>query len=130
MTLVHADFRVQWDRVLPGVRAALEHQKEGLRPEDIYFELRSGKAHLFMGDDGFVILTEILTHTGAKEMLIWLAYSWAQAPVMKQYMPAIDEIAMQARYAAIQFVSTRRGYDRALPQGWDIMHTRWRRRLS
>ncbi len=130
MPLNPADYRVEWDKIKPGIVESLKHQHEGLRPEDVYFDLRSGRAVLYTCDDGFLVLKEAANEAdGTKDLFIWLAYSHAKVPIIEKYAAEVDQIARGAGLVGIQFVSTRRGYERALPDGWEPMHTRWRRRL-
>lgn len=130
MPLLPSDYRVEWDRIRPGVVEALKHQREGIRPEDVYFDLRSNRAVLFTCEDGFLILKEAANEAeGTKDLFIWLAYSHTRGSIIEKYSGEVDQIARNAGLVGIQFVSTRRGYERALPDGWEPMHTRWRRRL-
>lgn len=129
MKLRPADFRVEWDAIKQGVSEALKYQLEGIRPEDVYFELRAQRAHLLICDEGFVILKEYTNDIGVRDVLVWLAHGIATYSLIEKYGSEMDEIGRQAGASGIRFVSLRPGYEKALPKGWDRLYTVWRRRL-
>lgn len=137
MRLQHADFRAQWDRIRPGIVACLEHQREGMLPEDVFSELRIGNAVLFLCDDCFVVVKSTWDGSGNKQLLIFIAYSFVkrrpdQESILEEYTPDLEQIARTTGSLFMTFASTRRGYERAgvLPDGWEHFYTVWRRRIS
>jgi hypothetical protein len=130
MALVHTDYRAVWEQILPGVRRALEHQCEGLRPEDVYCALKTQQAFLFTCDEGFLVLRETPNdNTGLRDLLIWIAHMDGEGSMIKKYASEVDEIAKKANLSGIQIASMRPGYERALPEGWQRLYTRWRKAL-
>jgi hypothetical protein len=122
MQLHPGDYRAQWERILPGIRAALQHQQEGLRPEDVFAELKFGISKLFLSDSGFVILKR-----DGEALLVHLAYSTARGSVVMAHKAAVAAIAGEQGCKFIDWVSTRRGYQRLAPAiGAYALHTRWR----
>lgn len=133
MKMRHVEaFRDVWNQIESGVKAALEHQSEGLMAGDVFASLKSKEALLFMDGESFFIVKKITNALGEKALLCWIAFGAdiAAESAVARYQPDIVEIAKREGCSEIHFVSTRRGYDRLMPPlGWRMLHTRYRLRL-
>lgn len=122
-----ADYRAHWDEILPGLVEALKQNREGLRPEDVFADLKTGMAALYLCEDGFVIFKVTTDSLGRRELLIAWAYSQAHEKVIGKYADDVDSIARGLNCSTQILLTTRRGYERALPEGWMIKHICWTR---
>lgn len=130
--LAPADYRQVWDSIRPGVEAAIKHQREGLRVEDVYCSLKLGEAYLFTCPTGFIIVREQLVGGLEKDLLVWLAYGQANdgRPVIESYQDQVEEIGRKSGCAGLQLTTCRPGMSKQLPAlGWKLMHERWRKAL-
>src|SRR5882757_5951462 len=110
------DYRLEWDSILPGLRKVLEHQNEGIRPEDVFCDLKMGIAALYLCEDGFIIFKVTTDAIGRRTLIINWAYSSAHEKVMAKYADEVDAIARELGCMKQSLMSTRRGYERALPE--------------
>lgn len=122
-----ANYREHWDEILPGLVKVLEHQNEGLRPEDVFAELKTGFAALYLCEDGFIIFKIVTDAIGRRDLFINWAYSHSHEKVIAKYAQQVDAIARDLNCATESLASTRRGYERALPEGWRIKSVCWTR---
>lgn len=130
MKLIAADFRAEWNGILPGLQKTLEHQNDGLRWEDVYAALARGSAQLYLADDGFLILRqEQSLDTGRKTLFIWFGYCDGGDAVTR-YEPQVLQLACTLGVAEIAFCTIRRGFERTLPESWSRQYVRWHRRVT
>lgn len=134
MRLQPVNYREYWDRIRPGIVECLKHQHEGMVPEDVFADLRSGNAVLFLCEDCFVVVKSTWAGNGDKQLLIWMAYSFVkrrpdQESILQEYTPDLEQIARTTDSWFMTFASARKGYERALPEGWEHLCTTWRRRI-
>lgn len=85
-------------------------------PEDVYHEIRSGKAALYMFGDGFLVLQKTETpYTNLPALHVWLAYNADGQDVYAEGMALIRHLAEQMDAARITFGSPRLGWQKRFP---------------
>lgn len=127
MSLQPANYRTAWDSIQPGLLEALAQQRAGIRPEDVFCDLKMGIAALYLCEDGFIIFKVTTDAIGRRTLIINWAYSSAHEKVMAKYADEVDAVARELGCMKQSLMSTRRGYERALPEGWEIEHICWSR---
>lgn len=136
MRLQPVNYREHWERIKPGVIEVLQYRDDGMIPEDVFAEMRSGNAVLFLCEDCFVIVKQTHTGIGQRVLHIEMAYAFDrrgmdQESILHDYLDELDEIGRKAECQMQSFSSPRRAYDRkgVLPDGWYYATTTWRRRI-
>lgn len=116
--LVKQDVRVVWDRVVKGLQE-IKRMRPGpmWRPEDLYFECRSGGAYVYMDPDGdpedFVILQPRKNpYTCESELIIWVAYS-GDSKASEKYLGDVIDIARYMNATRLIMQTPRRGFQRS-----------------
>lgn len=101
-----------WHRVRAGLEDVMCATSDDWLPEDIYMSLKLGQSALFMGEGdrgeylGFLVMKMAPTHHG-EELVIWCAYSATKRPLMREFLPQIEEVARSAKAQKIVFHSAR-----------------------
>jgi hypothetical protein len=119
-----SDIRLHWSRIKPGIEQILEENPQlTYLPEDVYSECVNGRATLFTSPIGFLVLTtEVDQFTGAKTLLIWIAYTYNQGKHnWLDHADWFDNLAQHLGYRTIEArsaVSEMEEY--ALNNGWSL----------
>jgi hypothetical protein len=122
-----ADIRREWDRIKGHVADILGDDE---RPEEVYAECRSGKAHLYLCDHGFVVLKRyVRDDTGEPEVLIWLGYGEGGKDLANLYLPELEALARKAGAKSLAFRTRRRGFERILNTRWELRAVEYQVRL-
>jgi hypothetical protein len=100
-----ADIREEWDWVKPGVEEIVRDDEFlSLIPEDVFAACKSGAAHLWVTEQGFVITTGMTdTITGERTFLVWLA--WAREKrnnVAVQWFTFFEDQARKAGFTKFE----------------------------
>lgn len=119
-----------WPQARVGVTQIWLECGEPWLPEDVYAEIKSGAASLWMRPDGsgFVVLkVQADPYSGVQSLLVWIAWS---APgteaVVAQNTEQVRAIARQMGISRLVFESPRRGWERRAPAlGWQADVTRY-----
>lgn len=106
-----------WHMIKPGIEEMLaELNKEAVQefwiPEDVYSSIKSGQSVLWVGDEGFVV-TQIRfdMFTGAKQLFIWLGYSYEHdKDIVTSNTEMLAEYGKANGCVMVQFQSTRAGW--------------------
>lgn len=112
--LIHPDrLRDVW----PKVRAGLDTMRaDDWIAEDVYHEIRSGRAALHMYGDGFIVLQQNLTEfTRLPELHVWLAYNADGQDVYDEAIGLIRATAERMKAHRITFGSPRKGWAKRYP---------------
>jgi hypothetical protein len=115
------DISFEWDRVRTGLLVVKRATNDDWLPEDVYMAIKTGTAHLFMGEDqdgdylGFLVLKLVPTFH-SKRLDIWAAYCSGKQSAMRIYLPKIKELAKQAGAQSIGFSSARPEWEKAAPR--------------
>lgn len=120
MKLLSQPIEQNWDKIKDLVTTVIEGTR--CRPEDIYAACRYGHAHLFMSDDGFMILQE-QTHVmdKAKVLYIWVAHRFDnKVGLINEYKDEVLEIAKSIGAKRISFSTTRLGFSKVVPEGYRV----------
>lgn len=125
MKLIATDYRQAWDQILPALTKTLKRFGNGLRPEDVYCDLRMGMAALYLCEDGFIIFKVSTNAVGQRELLVNWAYSHSREKVIAKYSDDIDCIARELNCKTESMITSRRGYERALPPSWRLKYYCW-----
>lgn len=112
-----AGVRDVWPTVKVGLDYMLEKYQDRWLPEDVYMELRSGTAFLYMidGDEGNVGFTVVKNKTDfdGNNLFVWILY--AEPHALKHYRDAIlgefDKLAKSIKAKRIQHHSPRSGWE-------------------
>jgi hypothetical protein len=114
--LILQDIRECWDEIRPG----LDHTRRKIdapwRPEDVYAACVTGKAYLYTGDPGFIVVqSQINAFNGRPEMFLWVAYARGQDNI-ETFQDQVDEIAIEHGFDRIVMWSNRPGFQKS--SGW------------
>lgn len=108
-----ARLRDVWDKVKAGL--AIMPADDWIA-EDVYHEVRSGKAALYMFGDGFLVLQKSETQYSNLPVLhVWLAYNAEGQDVYADGMGLIQHLAAQMGAHKITFGSPRKGWAKRFP---------------
>lgn len=116
-----------WIFVRDGLDKILEKGGDRWLPEDVYSEIKAGRAFLhisrFGGEiSGFVILTEKQDWDG-KALHVWCAYSTAHGSPL-QHVPELVQYAKNMGAKRLTFSSTRDGWLKSAPKhGFQVGQT-------
>lgn len=124
MSFVPADVRVEW----PRIKAAVAEACGTYPPEEVYHACRTGEAHLYVCEDGFVVLKGYKRHdSGTDEVLILLAWGQGQDSLVITRLPEIEEIA---RKSGAKTLAYRRLKDSPWhTNGWRMRATEYEKEL-
>lgn len=90
MSLTPADIRVEW----PRIKAAATDAAGSYPVEEVYHACRSGRAHLYVCQDGFVVLEQYVRgDTGLAEVNVLLAAGAGFDNLFHKYAGEIADIA-------------------------------------
>lgn len=121
------DIREVWGEVRYGLEHVRQKTEAPWRPEDIYAACVMGKAHVYLGEPGFVVFQPQENKlTGAPELLVWVAYS-REVGAVKEFQDAVDEVARSGGFAKLVMWSNRAGWERN--DGWKAVATVYEREL-
>lgn len=100
-----ADIRAEWGWVRKGIEEILGDNKYlNLIPEDVFVACKTGAAHLWITDEGFVVTTgETDSITGERTFLVWLA--WAKksgGKIAVRWLEFFEDQARQAGFAKFE----------------------------
>jgi hypothetical protein len=129
--LCFSDYRALWPIIRPHIERLLAGSIESLIPEDVYCALAQETAQLWASVEGFVITrARRCPDSGAKSLLVWFAAAYdGRCSGLQLYDGQLDEIARAAGAVYVTMCSARKGFERALPQGWAPQHVVWRREV-
>ena len=121
---VLTDIRTCWVQVKKGIEEILSASPRlTYMAEDVYSECVNGRDTLFTSPIGFLVLTtEVDQFTGAKTLLIWIAYTYNQGKHnWLDHADWFDNLAQHLGYRTIEArsaVSEMEEY--ALNNGWSL----------
>lgn len=67
-----------------------------------------------------------INETGVRDLLVWLAFSQERNAIVDLWED-VSQIARDAKCAAVQFTSLRKGFERVLGADWEMTSVRYRR---
>jgi len=115
-----------WPLVKSYLLRLKELQPDTWLPEDVYSEVKAGKAVLYMTDGGCCVVQPGKDPWNAEPYLhVWIAYS-EKFGAIDQYLPELEKIALNAGYKRLTLRSKRKGFARA---GFEECTTMFERRL-
>jgi hypothetical protein len=104
-----ADIRKVWDKIKPGLEVVRRRTDEKWLDEDVYFELKSGAAQLFVMDTGFFIVNAMKNQWTQESVLhLWIAYNDTIDDVSCETHSKLRELAHNIGTNKITFTSPRR----------------------
>ena len=103
-------------------------------PEYLVDQLKTNKAFLFMdtsGSDSFVVLsTHTCPYRKVRTLFVLAAYS-GEGDADKMYGEQIDQLAREAECTEVEFVSSRKGWERAAKKyGYSPVEVTYRKKLN
>lgn len=109
-----------WPWVRSGLEAVRAKSAVDWTPGQVRERIETGNAHLWVCDEGFVIWTlQTAQFTGERIFLVWIAHGQGGGLVRKHWSQ-MRQLAWRCGASEMQVRSDRRGYERALPGGWDV----------
>lgn len=123
--IYRGDVAKHWDLIRDGLEQIRLDQKPDWSLDDIYSLCESERAHLFISDDGFVIL-QVKTRFGKKHLFGLVAYSRC-GDGFNRYVKEFEDFGRKVGAEYIELWSNRKGWERI---GWEKIYTCFRWRLS
>lgn len=121
------DVDAHWHLIVDGLTQISEENDTDWTPEDMRGHLRVQRAHLYITDDGFVILERGQnSFTGETFLFSPAAYSKSNIGAEK-YTATFEQLARDVGASYIEMWSKRAGWQRV--SGWDKAYTCYRRRI-
>ena len=125
--LILQDVRDVWDEIRPG----LDHTQRKIgapwRPEDVYSACVAGRAFVYTGEPGFIVVQpQNNAITGKPELFLWVAYARGQDNIAT-FQDQVDEIAIEHGFDRIVMWSNRPGFEKV--PGWEAVATVFQREL-
>lgn len=124
MRFTQRDIRDVWKDIEKPLRDTI-HPAES--PEELYHLCRIGQAHVFTCPEGFIVLQEFMSGT-KKVVHIWIAYGTG-GNLIQTHLPDIEELARSVGAKELSFNTQRKGFERALPEGWKMNFIDYRKAL-
>jgi hypothetical protein len=125
--LILQDIRECWDEIRPGLEHTQRKISAQWRPEDVYAACVAGRAFVYTGEPGFIVVQQQSNLiTGKPEMFLWVAYARGQDNI-SSFQDQVDEIAIEHGFDRIVMWSNRAGFEKV--PGWDIVASVFERRL-
>lgn len=129
---------VDVDYALPKIGKSLQllnDDRDGYSVDEYIIEqLRDKKAFLFMdtsGSDSFVVLsTNTCARRKVRTLFVLAAYC-KEGEADKLYGEEIDQLAREAKCTEVEFISSRRGWERAAKKyGYEPVEVTYRKKLN
>lgn len=127
LPLSPAEATASWDNLLPWVEAVRRRTRPGWRSEDVYCELKAGRATAFLAllqkrPKGLLVLVDrndvIL---GRRELAMWIAYS-EDPRTIDLVLDEVENMARAGGFSAITGASPRKGWLRRLAKrGYNLV---------
>lgn len=116
-----------WDSLSPWVEKVRRKTKSPWRVEDVYVELKEGRAvaYLAMVDgvpSGLLVLVDHTDDiTRKRKLAMWIAYS-EHPTVVDRALDRVEQIARSGGFSAVTGMSPRKGWLRKLaPKGYNLV---------
>lgn len=127
-TLTLQDIRDVWDDVRPGLEWTKQKVGAPWRPEDIYAACIAGKAFLYSGETGYVVVQpKSDPFNGKAEMFVWVAYANEGQDNIERFQSSVDALAAQFEFDKMTMWSNRPGFQRV--PGWTQVAVVYERQL-
>lgn len=120
------DIRLKWDEIHESLCDTL-HPSE--RVEEVYYKCRAKKAFLFLCEEGYIVVEELFEEPESKILHVWIAYGKG-TNLLEKYNEDINQLAKSVGANKITFRTQRKGFERALPDGWCMDHIEYQKRVS
>jgi hypothetical protein len=124
-----------WDELRPWVEAVRSKTDSPWRVEDVYAELKEGRATAFLAKlegetKGLLVLVDCADRiTRQRELSMWIAYS-SDPKVVDLALDEVEKLARAGGFFAITGASPRKGWLRRLaPKGYNLVAYHFEKRL-
>lgn len=115
-----------WPEVKEYISIVKEQQPDTWLVEDVYAEIKAGKAVLYVVDGGCCVVQPGKDPWTSEPYLhVWIAYCGIHGAI-DTYLPELDQIARNAGFKSLTLRSKRRGFAKA---GFEEKTTMFERRL-
>jgi hypothetical protein len=126
--VIRLDIDAEWEEFQR--RAAPVLADEDDTTEDIRAACRAGEAWLFGNEDAYLVLQyQLRPATARMQLLVWLAVSRGPSGCIARNLPFVEEVARRLGASRVLFRTRRKGFERAMPDGWRADHIIWTREL-
>ena len=103
------DLHKHWNTVRCGIESILDKTEEPFIPEDVYASVKTGASHLYLVDNGFVVLQNIKeSYTNDPILFVWLAWHTGEEDLSDFVYDELNKIAKSIGAKTIQWTSPRR----------------------
>jgi len=103
------DLHKHWNAVRCGIESILDKTEEPFIPEDVYASVKTGASHLYLVDNGFVVLQNIKeSYTNEPVLFVWLAYNTGDEDITDDVLTELQKVAKSIGAKAVQWISPRR----------------------
>ena len=118
MNYIHPDnLHSVWDFVLEGLKRIHSRSQDRWKPEDIYWQIKTGNYSLHLVDDnkGFVIL-QIINGWDGKECFVFCAYIVPGEAAIEDAFEEVKQMARSVNAKRVKFQSMRKGWSKRAEQ--------------
>lgn len=130
-TLNIGEIRTEWHWIKPAIEEILEANPHlTYIPEDVYAEVKSGHAVLWVADKAFAVTTsETDQYSGEKTLLVWVCWSKPNGTsVLFRHLEELTRVAADSGYAWIETRTQNERLGEALGHwDWELDHIVYRR---
>lgn len=103
------DLHKHWESVRTGIESILDKTGEPFIAEDVYASVKTGASHLYLVDNGFVVLQNIKeTYTNDPILFVWLAYNPGDEDITDDMLGELQKLAKSIGAKTVQWTSPRR----------------------
>ena len=121
------DIPAHWEFVEAGLKDLIRRTGEKWTPTHVLEALNYGRAHLFIDDDGFVVLQQVREDwTGSPLVHVWAM--WFKPGTARAKESGLREWLDDITQKRVRMTSTRMGWGRMLGPEWEIERITWRRK--
>ena len=121
------DIPACWEFVENGLREVIRRTGEKWTPTHVLEALNYGRAHLFIDDDGFVVLQQAREDwTGTPLVHVWAM--WFKPGTARAKESGLREWLDDITQKRVRMSSTREGWGRMLGPDWEVERIIYRRR--
>ena len=129
------DVRCAYERIEQDLHKVRRKSYADWIPADIYAALKTGSADLFIGYDkeyyaGFIITSFIKDTSGEPTLFLWATYQNPKYKHKDNGFIFLDQLAEEFKVSAIEFHSSRKGWERASKtRGYELVTNIYRKEM-
>jgi hypothetical protein len=125
--LIPSNVQAVWEEAEPLLAEALEGSSD--TTQDILFQIGQGNALLLESYVAFAAVTRRFDPEGPV-LIVWATAARGENSVTETYDDAMTTVALDLGCVAIEFWTSRKGFEKVLSKNWRPMCTLWRKELT